>query len=109
MTVEQSQDAIEKQLTEQLEVPQVKIKVASFNSKKIYVIAKGGGRGDSVAPLPWTTEANILHALFASGLAGGDEGCPLLPESQGGGVRLLIVFHSLITHCASRANRFRRP
>jgi protein involved in polysaccharide export with SLBB domain len=66
LTLEQSQKAIEKHLLEQIDNPSVKLDVAVFNSKRIYVITKGSEAGDFVVPVPWTIEMNVLQALFAT-------------------------------------------
>ncbi len=44
MTIEQWRDAIEKQLGETLEKPQVAVDVLAYNSKVYYVITKGARR-----------------------------------------------------------------
>ncbi|MEX2171439.1 MAG: polysaccharide biosynthesis/export family protein [Pirellulales bacterium] len=66
LTVEEATDAIEKRLADKLETPQVEVEIAGYNSKKVYVIVKSHGAGDTITPLPWSRESTVLQAVFAA-------------------------------------------
>ncbi|MEO1496606.1 MAG: polysaccharide biosynthesis/export family protein [Planctomycetota bacterium] len=67
MTIEESKEAIERQLSERLESPEVVVQVLAYNSKRFYVVTQGGGFGDSIVPQPITGNETVLDALAAIG------------------------------------------
>jgi len=66
-TIEEARAAIEEQLTDYLEDPQVVVDMFSYNSKKYYVITQGAGFGDSVAEAPITGNETVLDAIARIG------------------------------------------
>jgi protein involved in polysaccharide export with SLBB domain len=67
LTRAQAKEAIEERLTEFLEDPEVVVDVFAYNSKKFYVITKGGGFGDNIVPLPVTGNETVLDAIGSIG------------------------------------------
>ncbi len=67
LTLEQAKAAIEKQLSNHLEDPEVIVDIFSYNSKKYYIITQGGGFGDNVVPQPITGNETVLDAIAAIG------------------------------------------
>jgi protein involved in polysaccharide export with SLBB domain len=67
MTIPQAEQAIEQQLSESLEDPEVFLNVMAYNSKVFYVITEGGGMGDNVQRLPITGNETVLDAIAAIG------------------------------------------
>jgi polysaccharide biosynthesis/export protein len=63
MTVEEARAAIEKQLSNYLEDPQVVVDIFAYNSKKYYVITQGAGFGDNVEQAPITGNETVLDAI----------------------------------------------
>jgi polysaccharide biosynthesis/export protein len=63
MTIEQAREAIEKQLSTQLEGPEVFVDVLAYNSKVYYIITQGAGLGDDVARIPITGNETIIDAV----------------------------------------------
>jgi polysaccharide biosynthesis/export protein len=66
-TIPEARKAIEQQLSEYLQDPQVVVDVAAYNSKKYYVIIRTGGRGDHVVAVPITGTDRVLDALSTVG------------------------------------------
>jgi len=67
MTLAEARDAIEKHLSNHLEVPKISLDVFAYNSKVFYVIAEGGGFGDQVVRLPITGNETVLDAISQIG------------------------------------------
>jgi polysaccharide export outer membrane protein len=63
MTVEQAKFAIEQQLSNFLEDPEVSVDVFSYNSKYYYVILDGGGYGQQIIRFPVTGKETVLDAI----------------------------------------------
>lgn len=63
LTKLQAKAAIEEQLKHFLEDPEVIVDVFAYNSKKYWVITKGGGFGDNVISLPITGNDTVLDAI----------------------------------------------
>jgi polysaccharide export outer membrane protein len=63
MTIEESKAAVEQQLAEYFENPQVSVDILGFNSKVYYVITQGAGLGDRVVPLPVKGGETALDAI----------------------------------------------
>lgn len=63
MTVEEAKAAIEMQLAQHLENPQVALDVFGYNSKVYYVISQGAGLGDQVTILPLKGNETVLDAI----------------------------------------------
>jgi polysaccharide export outer membrane protein len=63
MTVPEARAAIEQQLTQYLERPEISLDILAFNSKVFYVIADGGGYGQQVIRLPVTGNETVLDAI----------------------------------------------
>jgi polysaccharide biosynthesis/export protein len=70
MTIEEARAAVESQLSQYLEDPQVAIDVLGYNSKVYYVVTQGAGLGDRVIILPARGNETVLDAIGAiQGLA----------------------------------------
>ncbi|MCH2114640.1 MAG: polysaccharide biosynthesis/export family protein [Pirellulales bacterium] len=67
MTIEAAQAAVEEQLKEKLEDPQVFVDVLAYNSKVYYVVTQGAGFGDEVRRLPITGNETVLDAVALIG------------------------------------------
>ena len=67
LTLEEAKAVIEKRLANYLEDPEVVVDVFAYNSKKFYVITKGGGFGDNIVPLPVTGNETVLDAIGSIG------------------------------------------
>ena len=67
MTIEQATEAIEKQLSLELEDPEVFVDILAYNSKVYYIITQGGGFGDNVVRAPITGNETVLDAVSAIG------------------------------------------
>jgi polysaccharide biosynthesis/export protein len=63
MTVTEAKEAVEAQLSNYLEKPQVSVDVFAYNSKVYYVITEGAGFGDSLMRVPITGNETVLDAL----------------------------------------------
>jgi polysaccharide export outer membrane protein len=67
LTIEEARAAIEQQLSNFLEDPEVVVDVFAYNSKKYYVITQGAGFGDNVAEAPITGNETVLDAVARIG------------------------------------------
>lgn len=67
MTLDEARAAIEAQLSNYLEAPQVVVDVFAYNSKKYYVVTQGAGLGDNVAEAPITGNETVLDAIARIG------------------------------------------
>jgi polysaccharide export outer membrane protein len=67
MTIPEARLAIEKQLSETLESPEVFLDVLAFNSKAYYIITEGAGFGDNVVKIPITGNETVLDAVASLG------------------------------------------
>jgi polysaccharide export outer membrane protein len=63
LTLPEAKAAIESQLSQFLEKPEVAVDVFAYNSKVYYVIYDGGGNGQTVARLPITGNETVLDAV----------------------------------------------
>jgi polysaccharide biosynthesis/export protein len=63
LTLPEAKAAIEAQLSQFLEKPEIAIDVFAYNSKVFYVIYDGGGNGQTVARLPITGNETVLDAI----------------------------------------------
>ena len=63
LTIEEARAAIEQQLAEKLEDPEVILDVFAYNSKVYYVITEGGGFGDNIQRFPVTGNERVLDAI----------------------------------------------
>ena len=67
MTLEDARAAIEQQLSNFLDDPQVVVDIFAYNSKKYYVITQGAGFGDNVSTAPVTGNETVLDAVATIG------------------------------------------
>jgi protein involved in polysaccharide export with SLBB domain len=67
LTIEEARAAIEEQLTEYLDNPQVVVDIFAYNSKKYYVVTQGAGFGDNVTTAPITGNETVLDAVATIG------------------------------------------
>lgn len=63
LTLAEAREAIEKQLSNFLEDPQISVDVFAYNSKTYYVITEGAGQGDDVQEFPITGNETVLDAI----------------------------------------------
>ena len=63
MTLEETKAAIDAQLAEHLDKPDVSVSVFAYNSKVYYVVTEGAELGDTVARFPITGNETVLDAL----------------------------------------------
>jgi polysaccharide export outer membrane protein len=63
LTLAEARTAIEAQLANFLDQPQISVSVFAYNSKVYYVITEGAGAGDLVARLPITGNETVLDAV----------------------------------------------
>ena len=66
-TIDEAREAIEKQLANFLDKPEVIVDVLAYNSKKYYVITQGAGFGDNVQEAPITGNETVLDAIARIG------------------------------------------
>ena len=63
LTLAQAKAAVEAQLSNYLDSPQVSVDVFSYNSQVYYIITEGSGLGDCVTRMPITGNETVLDAL----------------------------------------------
>jgi protein involved in polysaccharide export with SLBB domain len=63
LTLDEAKAAIETQLANHLDNPQVAVSVFAYNSKVYYVVTEGAGLGDQVSRFPITGNETVLDAL----------------------------------------------
>ncbi len=63
LTLPEAKAAIEAQLSQFLQKPEIALDVLAYNSKVFYVIYDGGGNGQTVARLPITGNETVLDAV----------------------------------------------
>jgi polysaccharide export outer membrane protein len=63
MTLEQAKYAIEQQLSNFLERPEISLDVFAYNSKYYYIVVDGGGYGQQIIRLPVTGKETVLDAI----------------------------------------------
>ena len=63
MTLDEAKTAIDGQLANDLDSPNVSVSVFAYNSKVYYVITEGAGLGDTAARFPITGNETVLDAL----------------------------------------------
>lgn len=66
-TLDEARAAIETQLSNYLDDPQVVVDIFSYNSKKYYIITQGAGLGDNVVTAPVTGNDTVLDAISIIG------------------------------------------
>jgi protein involved in polysaccharide export with SLBB domain len=67
MTLDEARQAIEEQLSNFLDDPQIAVDVFAYNSKTYYVVTQGAGQGDDVAEFPITGNETVLDAIALLG------------------------------------------
>lgn len=67
LTIDEAREAIQQQLSEYLESPEVVVDIFAYNSKKYYVITQGAGFGDNVTTAPITGNETVLDAVATVG------------------------------------------
>jgi len=63
LTLEEAQQAIAIDLSDDFADPKVSISVYAYNSKAIYIVTQGGGLGDTLVRLPYTGNETVMDAL----------------------------------------------
>lgn len=67
LTLAQAKEAIERQLSNYLEDPEVVVDIFAYNSKRYYVITEGSAFGDNFVALPITGNETVLDAIAQIG------------------------------------------
>ena len=65
LTFREAREAIEFQLSDYLDSPQVAVDIFSYNSLSYYVIMEGAGFGDKLASFPYLGNETVLDAMAA--------------------------------------------
>jgi protein involved in polysaccharide export with SLBB domain len=63
MTLDEVKATVEAHLSRYMHQPEILVDVLAYNSKLIYVIADGGGSGETVVKLPFTGNETVLDAI----------------------------------------------
>lgn len=63
MSLNEAKLAVERHLAQHIHNPQVSVDVLAYNSKVYYIIADGGGAGESVVSMPCTGNETVLDAI----------------------------------------------
>ena len=63
MTIDEARQAVEQQLSNKLQDPQISLDVLGYNSKVYYVVTQGAGLGDHVIILPSKGNETVLDAI----------------------------------------------
>src|SRR5260370_40084240 len=63
MTIEEVKTAVEEHLSKFIHNPEMEVDVLAYNSKVIYIVADGGGSGESVVRVPFTGNETVLDAM----------------------------------------------
>jgi protein involved in polysaccharide export with SLBB domain len=66
-TIEEARTAIETQLSNYLDDPQVVVDVFAYNSKKYYIVTQGAGYGDNLTAAPITGNETVMDAISLVG------------------------------------------
>lgn len=67
MTLDEVREAVQQQLSNKLEEPEVFVDVLAYNSKVYYVVTQGAGFGDDIVRLPVTGNETVLDAVATIG------------------------------------------
>jgi polysaccharide export outer membrane protein len=111
MTLEQAKYAIEQQLSNSLEQPEISLDVFAYNSKYYYIIADGGGYGQQVIRLPVTGKETVLDAISQiNGLSAVSSTRHIWVARPNGGdpcqEQILPVDWQALTRCGSPATNY---
>jgi len=63
MTLDEARAAIKEKLSQYIKNVKLNVDIFAYNSKRIYIIADGGGFGQQVYPLPFTGNETVLDAI----------------------------------------------
>jgi polysaccharide export outer membrane protein len=63
MTLDQARIVIKDKLSQYIKNVKLNIDIFAYNSKKIYIVADGGGFGEQVIPIPFTGNETVLDAI----------------------------------------------
>jgi polysaccharide biosynthesis/export protein len=63
MTLDQARAVIKEHLSQYIKNVKLNVDVFAYNSKRIYIVADGGGFGQQVYPLPFTGNETVLDAI----------------------------------------------
>jgi polysaccharide export outer membrane protein len=63
LTLDQARTVIKDKLSEYIKNVRLNVDVFAYNSKKIYIVADGGGFGEQVIPIPFTGNDTVLDAI----------------------------------------------
>ena len=63
MTLDEVKTAVEEHLSKYIHNPEMEVDVLAYNSKVIYIVADGGGSGESVVRVPFTGNECVLDVM----------------------------------------------
>lgn len=63
LTLDEVKEVVEEHLSHFIHQPEIQVDVLAYNSKVIYIVADGGGNGDSVVRVPFTGNETVLDAM----------------------------------------------
>ena len=63
LTLEEVKEAVEEHLSHFIHQPEIQVDVLAYNSKVIYIVADGGGSGESVVRVPFTGNETVLDVM----------------------------------------------
>jgi len=63
LTLDQARAVIHDKLSQYIKNVKLNVDIFAYNSKKIYIVADGGGFGEQVVPLPFTGNETVLDAI----------------------------------------------
>ena len=63
LTLDEVKESVEEHLSHFIHQPEIQVDVIAYNSKVIYIVADGGGSGESVVRVPFTGNETVLDAM----------------------------------------------
>jgi polysaccharide export outer membrane protein len=63
LTLDEVKEEVEKHLSQFIHQPEVQVDVLAYNSKVVYIVADGGGSGESVVRVPFTGNDTVLDVM----------------------------------------------
>jgi len=63
MTLDEVKIAVEEHLAKFMHEPEIQVDVLAYNSKVVYIVADGGGSGESVVRVPFTGNETVLDVM----------------------------------------------
>jgi polysaccharide export outer membrane protein len=63
LTLDEVKEVVEEHLSHFIHDPEVQVDVLAYNSKVVYIVADGGGSGESVVRVPFTGNETVLDVM----------------------------------------------